>query len=299
MASRDPSPGARRPHPWRVVAAALVVLLVAVPLALGVLVGWYGINPPAGERLAPVGSEAHALLNSFPADSLIVEIDYVQGWAPPAGAVSLLLDRINETCDKSSVTVQSYAFGGGGTSFSDADLLALESSNRHTWPTWSTMSLDYLVLNGGYSAASSTIGLAYRGSSIAVFAGTIMADAPSQYAAVMATVMIHEFGHEIGLVGIDGAAPNEDPAHAYHSNDPNDVMYWQVDSTALFGLLGNPPSNQFDAADLQDLSTVRSTILVGEVLPWLVLGTLAGAGAGIAFYELRRQRSRSRSAPPS
>jgi hypothetical protein len=283
----------------RLTVVLVVVLLVGVPIALGATVGWYGINPPAAERLSPVGSEAHELLNSFPASSLVVEVDFQAGWAPPASAVSTLLDRINETCQKSSVTVESKVISAGPGPFTDSDLLALETAQRQTWPSWSTMSLYYLVLGGGYATDSSTIGLAYRGSSIAIFAGTIMADDPSEYDAVMATVLVHEFGHELGLVGIDGSAPNEDPNPPYHSNDPSDVMYWAVDSSALFGLFGSAPPNQFNAADLQDLSTVRSTLLLGEVLPWVVLGVLLGAGACVLGYTLlRRRRARRASEQP-
>lgn len=268
----------------------VVVLLVGVPLALGAIVGWYGVNPPATEGYSPVGSDAHALLNSFPASSLVVEIDYQMGWAPPAGAVNTLLDRIHETCQKGSVSVVQFGFNSSQRSFSEPDLSALEQSVRHTWPSFSTMSLDYLFLDGSDGDSASTIGLAFHGSSIAVFAGAIMSAAPSEYEALITTVMVHEFGHELGLVGLVGSAPNMDPNHPYHSNDPSDVMYWQVDSTAIFGLIGQAPPTQFGSADLQDLNTVRATPVIGELLPWVVLGILGGAAVGILVFDLRRRR---------
>jgi hypothetical protein len=159
--------------------------------------------------------------------------------------------------------------------------------------------LGYLYLNGADADNPNVIGLAYRGASIAVFEGTIQSDASAGEAApVTTTVMIHEFGHELGLVGIDGSAPNEDPNHPYHSSDPNDVMYWAVDSTALLGGLlgGSGPPTQFDSADLADLSTVKSTPILVELVPWVVLaGTLAAAG--ILVWHSIRQRGR-KSRPP-
>ncbi|MCI4360354.1 MAG: hypothetical protein L3J91_01485, partial [Thermoplasmata archaeon] len=191
-----------------------------------------------------------------------------------------------------------HPFSSGQTSFSDGDLLALATSERQVWPSPGTMALFYLYLTGGYAPDSSVLGLTFRGSAIAVFEGTIAQDAPSgSAAAVTATVLVHEFGHELGLVGIIGYAPNEDPAHPYHSNDPNDVMYWSVDSTAmLLGLLGGAaPSTQFDAADLSDLATVRSTWIPLEVLPWIVLAGILTA-ALILAVSYRRAGRRTKSA---
>src|SRR4029077_10411107 len=111
----------------------------------------------------------------------------------------------------------------------------------------------------------------------------------SQQPAVIATVLVHEFGHELGLVGIVGTAPNQDPNHPYHSNDPNDVMYWAVETTGvLVGLLGgSPPPTQFDAADLSDLASVRSAPIFGEIIPWIVAGGAALGAAVVALVALR------------
>ena len=42
--------------------------------------------------------------------------------------------------------------------------------------------------------------------------------------------MIHEFGHDLGMVRLLGSAPNEDPGILV---DPNDEMRWGVNSTRL------------------------------------------------------------------
>jgi hypothetical protein len=282
-----------RKRRWTRILALQVAVILAVPVVFGVVLGWFDINPPAAESISSVGSEAHDLLNGFPDDTLVVEIDYqASAGPPPAAAVGVLESRINETCSKSSVTVNEYAFGSGTTQFSEGGLFGLEQSLRHSWSSPGTLVVDYLYLDGADADNPNTIGLAYRGASIAVFEGTIQADAPAgEAAAVTTTVMVHEFGHELGLVGLVGSAPNEDPNHPGHSSDPNDVMYWSVDSTALLGGLlgGGGPPTQFDAADLADLATVKATPIVQEVLPWLVLvASLVGAGA--VFWQATRRR---------
>ncbi|HEV2449712.1 MAG TPA: hypothetical protein VGU43_04795 [Thermoplasmata archaeon] len=300
MSSEPGSRPEKRWSPRRVLAVQLAVVLV-IPLILGGLLGWYGLNSPTAEDLSPVGSESHELLDSFPDSSLIIEFAYQSSIGPPPStSVSTLLDRVNETCQKSSVSVVEHVFASSESSFSTSDLWSLELSARQSWPEIGTMSLFYLYLAGGYRDDSSVIGLAYHGSSIAVFGGAIAAAAGGQTDAVTTTVLVHEFGHELGLVGIVGSAPNEDPAHPYHSSDPNDVMYWSVDTTAfLSGLLGgHGPSNQFDAADLSDLATVRSTPIAQELFPWAAL-TLCLAVAGVIVILYLRKRKRRATGGPT
>jgi len=227
-----------------------------------------------------------------------VEVAYQSGGgAPPASALSVLGSRINETCTHSSLAWSIHPFTSTQSSFTTDDLLRLTTSTRQVWPGPGTTSLFYLYTSGTFADDSSVLGISFRGSSIAVFAGTVAANAPSaMIAPVTATVLVHEFGHELGLVGIVGSAPNEDPAHPYHSSDPNDVMYWSVETTAsLLGLFGGPaPPTQFDAADLSDLATVKSTPIVLELLPWVVLG-----GVAVAVLVLTVRHVRAGRRPPA
>jgi hypothetical protein len=292
-----PDKRCRRKRPNRELSKRTVVLfvtfLLGLSLVLSVVIGWFGLNPKTAEHLSPVGSESHELLNAWPDGNLVVEVDYQTGWAPPPSAIALLWERINETCQKSTVTFQEQSFSTSQTAYTDGDLWALETSVRQHWPTPGTMSLYYEFVGGSYAEASNVIGLAFRGSSIAVFPSVIQSSvgAFGNYDAYVATVMIHEFGHELGLVGIIGAAPNEDPAHPGHSTDPNDVMYWEVDSTGVIGLFGGgAPPNQFDVSDLSDLDTVRATPILQEVVPVLLLSMLWGLAVFLAVNYWRLQR---------
>lgn len=276
----------------RVLALEVVPLLV-LPLILGVALGWFDLNPKQSEALSGVGSDAHDLLNAFPDDHLVIEVDYQSSIGPPPpSSVALLEQRVNETCSKSTVGLQEFPFTSTAGSFAEGSLVALEASVQHSWASPGTVVLDYLYLGGSDADNSQVIGLAYRGTAIAVFGGAIAASTPSsEVGAVTDTVLVHEFGHELGLVGIVGTAPNEDPNHPDHSSDPNDVMYWSVDTTSILGgLFGSGPPNQFDAADLGDLGTVRSTAILTEVLPWVVLGTSLSCGAALAAINLRKSR---------
>jgi hypothetical protein len=269
-----------------------VGLLVAVPFLLGAAIGWWGLNPQEAERLSPVGGYAHQLLGSFPDGRLVVEIASTHGDAPPASSVSVLWTRMNETLSKSSISFVSETVSSGQGTYSTDDLFSVETAVRQHWPSPGQMALFFLFVRGSYAGGSGVLGLAFHGSSIAVFPSEIAANVPGgQVSGVTATVMVHEFGHELGLVGLVGSAPNEDPTHPGHSTDPNDVMYWAVESTAgILGLLGGGSTpTQFDAQDLADLQTVRNTPLLLELLPYIV-GGVFWTSAGILYFAGRRAR---------
>jgi hypothetical protein len=261
-------------------------------LVLGDSIGFFQLNPVESEMLSGVGDDAHLLLESFPDNTLTVEIAYQQSVGPPPGAaVSTLLDRINETCSKASVSVDEHPFASSATTFGDSDLATLVQQLRHDWPAPGSMSLFYLYLDGSYSPDNSVIGLAFRASSIAIFEGTIDSDSSlfGDATAVTTTVMSHEFGHELGLVGVFGHVPNEDLSHPPHSNDPNDVMYWEVDTTQI-ALLGATPPTQFDAGDMSDLAMMKTTVIPYEALPWAVLAICCTSALLLVYLEIRHRR---------
>ncbi|MCI4363209.1 MAG: hypothetical protein L3K13_02765 [Thermoplasmata archaeon] len=280
----------------RLQAVLVVAFLLVLPLPLSLTFGWFGLNPVQAERTSPVGSLAHELLSSFPDSQLVVEMASAPGTAPPPASVSLLWNRMNETLQKNSIRFVSESINVPPGNFTTDGLFSVEQGARQFWPSVGQMALFYLFVHGTYAGGSGILGLAYRGSSIAVFSDLISTTAGGgDPAPIESTVLVHEFGHEMGLVGLVGSAPNEDPAHPGHSTDPNDVMYYAVETTAVLGgLFGGPaPPTQFDAADLADLQTVRNTAIALELIPTIVL-VLCWAAAGIAVVVYWAGRKMSR-----
>ncbi|HYK93507.1 MAG TPA: hypothetical protein VEY07_05640 [Thermoplasmata archaeon] len=284
--------------PGRTAKVAGACGLLILPVLLGFGLGWYGLDGLQEERVEPVAALSHELLASFPDGTLVVEIAAPPGELPAASAVNILWARMNETLSKNLIRFQLETYSQSSTgALGTSELFNLEAQVRTTWPTLGTMSLFYLFVDGSYNPDPSVLGLSYAASSIAVFP-RVIPGGPD--AGVEATVLVHEFGHEIGLVGLVGGAPNEDMAHPGHSTDPSDVMYWQVETTGvLSGLLGGQgPPNQFDAADLADLQTVRATPIPQEILPWAVAGACAAAAVAVVLWG-RPKRPRRRATSPS
>ncbi|MCI4367298.1 MAG: hypothetical protein L3K08_06065 [Thermoplasmata archaeon] len=289
MANRPSGPA--RTRGWsRLQAWVVVAFFVVLPLPLALGFGWFGLNPVEAERNAPVGSLSHELLNSFPDNRLVVEIASAPGATPPSASMSLLWARMNETVQKASIQFVLETVSVPTASYTSDSLFSVEQGVRHFWPSVGQMAIFYLCVHGSDADQSGVLGLAFRGSSIAVFTDTIESTAGGgDPAPITSTVLIHEFGHELGLVGLVGSAPNEDPSHPGHSTDPNDVMYYAVESSAgLAGLLGGTaPPTQFGAADLADLQTVRNTPIPLELIPPVVVAG-CWVAAGVAVLVFRR-----------
>ena len=290
MEAEAPARKSRRWSGTRVRAWLVVVFLIVLPLPLSLALGWFGLNPVQAELATPVGDFAHDLLGSFPDNNLVVEIASAPGAAPPGTSVAVLWARMNETLQKGTIQFVSETTSAPSMAYTTDQLFSIEQSSRHFWPKPGQMALFYLCVHGTLAAQEGVLGLAFHGSSIAVFSDTIAsASGGGNVAPITSTVLVHEFGHEIGLVGVVGSAPNEDPAHPGHSADPNDVMYYATETTAVLGGLlgGAAPPTQFDNADLADLQTVRNTPIVLELLPLVVLA-VCWIGAVVTIVTRRR-----------
>ena len=77
--------------------------------------------------------------------------------------------------------------------------------------------------------------------------------------AVEPAVLVHELGHELGLVnnGIPMVNGNhEDPDHPAHDSNTNCLMYWAVSTSRVPDLIHNGPPD-FDADCKADLAAAR------------------------------------------
>ncbi len=206
--------------------------------------------------------------NDFLADSnfknLVVEVDYMPGYAPNAEAIDSLESFFEQRLHKTSITIKEPTEipSGGQETYSATEIRELESEQRSTFTKGDTLAAYFVIVDGKYNKRD-LLGIAYYNTSNAFF-GPSYDDAssgtgsPSRYQ-VEATSFRHEFGHLFGLVDIPGSGtemqePHKDEEHGNHCDNEECVMYYAMETTDLIGnTFGNDEIPPLDANCLADL----------------------------------------------
>ena len=190
-----------------------------------------------------------------------IEVNYVTGNSPESDALNLLKQRIQEVTDKSTITISQSSFGSTDNSYTLEEILELEDKQRTRFKSGNTFVIHILYLNGEYSDNDQTLGLAYSGTSFAIFKEKIEDAAFLLISAkdIEKSVIVHEFGHLLGLVnnGYQSPHDHEDPQHPHHSNNEESVMYWAIESQDIGNQLDGEPPNDFDNYDMVELKLMK------------------------------------------
>lgn len=206
------------------------------------------------------GRAAHELLAADTYSTLQIEISYMPGYAPDAAALNQLQSFLQARLHKPggiSIRTQSIA-ASGNTVLNVSDLAGLEASVRTLHSGGSTATVHVLFTNGTYTD-NNVLGVAYSGTSLALFGKKIHDNSggfgQAARTTLEATVLEHEFGHLLGLVdiGTEMRTPHKDPGGTAHCNNSNCLMYPSVETTAVLGFLVSGPVPTLDAACIQDL----------------------------------------------
>lgn len=221
---------------------------------------------------------------------VLVDLHFVEGSGPNADAVAAMQQEVGRVLGKTVDVTQKGGVPGKGAThrYTWDEIESLESGARSRFTDDATAVLFMLYVDGGSEADSSdgsgrVLGAAYRGTSIVMFKGNIrqsssenpglinLENKPSQLE-VERAVLVHEFGHALGLVnnGLAMQRPHEmkeDPVPETeknegekHSVNKSGVMFWAVESSQildLFFLQRQPIPWKFDADDEADVKAAR------------------------------------------
>ncbi len=193
----------------------------------------------------------------------VIEIDYVSGHKPSDAAMSMLSQRLKEVANKDSITVQVGNVLPGRATWTDSAIEALEQEHKDHETGGDTVVTWVAYVNGHSSHGDGVLGITYGHDRIVIFDEVInnacdplnpLALCAFAQQDIESAVLVHEFGHAIGLVarGVPMVNPHEDPEHPRHSNSRSSVMYWAVESAGNLGIFNTIP-NKFDANDKLDL----------------------------------------------
>lgn len=238
----------------RVPTAVLGLLLLAIPLS--------GCLNNLGDLVNPgVGPEDYITDDQY--TQWVIEVDYVRGHAPSSGALNLLQQRLSEVVQKNTISIQlGDELPPTGSSWSTTDLINLQRRNQDLETSGNRVVTYMAYVDGGSSQDSDdgrVLGVTIGYDLVVIFDENINNAANFLFSAeeVERTVLVHEFGHALGLVnrGTEMQRNHEDPNYPGHSSNEDSVMYWAVETTDFFDITtytqGLPTT--FDANDKADL----------------------------------------------
>ena len=178
------------------------------------------------------GSSAEDFLRNSTFTSLKIEIQFMPGLKPPPAAIEILSVMLRERLNKSSgIFIELREIDPTlQTIFSVNDISNIESTNRTIYTNGHQLSAYVILVDGSYYGGNA-LALTYSSSSICIFgknlqyySGGFTEDAKAK---VMAVLLIHEFGHLLGLVdmGTRMIVDHADAANANHCNNNTCLMH--------------------------------------------------------------------------
>ena len=149
---------------------------------------------------------------------------YLTGICNKPGGINITQSQI--AADVNTFTVDSAAI--------------VERQNRTVYTSGNTIAV-YILVTDGFDTSLSTLGFAYRNTSICLFGKDIFTNSGGMgqvtRVALETSVLEHEFGHILGLVNLGTPMQvfHQDTAHGNHCNNTHCLMYYAIDTHLAFG----------------------------------------------------------------
>ena len=219
-----------------------------------------------GESWGVPGGLALACLRDDAYKELIIEIDHAPGYNPESSTVSLLKERLGEVCDKpDGISIKLNEVDFSETTTWTADKVREIGHETMDAPPQTSVLRWHVIMPEGKYSDESVLGVAVDASTIALF-GDAIDDANGNFnfrisdEEVENSVMIHEFGHLLGLVNLVYTSPanHEDAEHPGHSNNEDSVMYWAIETFTVDAFFSGSLPTEFDQDDLDDMAGMKS-----------------------------------------
>lgn len=213
------------------------------------------------------GHSAISFLTNNNYGNLVIEVDYMEGYAPNPTALDSLKDFLSRRLQKTSVTILEPTSipASGQASYTSDEIRALEKKHRNKF-TDGTKLAAYILITDNRFEQENVLGIAYYNTSTAFFGGTYDEVSgglgqPSRKLTESISFR-HEFGHLLGLVNIPGSdvemqTNHQDTEHGSHCTNENCLMYYAIENANLFDQFFGSSIPKLDANCIADLQAVK------------------------------------------
>jgi len=207
-----------------------------------------------------LGASARDLLSSSRYSALQIEIQYMPGYSPDDTSINNLVAVLSARLNKpGGISVVKEEIPAGSLAVTSLyNIVSLERSWRTHFTGSNTISV-YILITNSYYSQSDILATAYWNTAFCLFGKSIDDNSgqPGQVSrqVLMTTLLEHEFGHLMGLVdqGTAMQTDHKDAANGSHCNDPNCLMYYNVEA-GITNALSLVPS--LEANCLADLRAI-------------------------------------------
>jgi hypothetical protein len=206
----------------------------------------------------PFAIEAKDFLSDKKYESLVIEVCYVDGYAPDQAAIDNLKTFLAQRLNKpDGITVTYKSIGNPQKNSFDLEALRdMEKDHRTAFTKGDKLAVFAFFANAPYSNGN-TLGVVYGTTSFAMFEKTIQDNSgglgqPTQ-TVLETTVMEHEFGHLMGLVDSGTPMVSAHAANDHHCSNSDCLMYYAVETLDFIGNLTGGEIPELDADCIADL----------------------------------------------
>jgi hypothetical protein len=187
-----------------------------------------------------LGSSAHDLLSSSTYSSLVVEINYMPGYAPDATTINNLDSFLKALINKPGgirITVKEIA-SSGQSSLSINDIVEIEKGSRSFY-TFDNLIAVHILVSDCYFSNKNVFATSYWNTSFCLSGKNIFDNSGRQgqvtRTELLSTLMKHEFGHLLGLVdqGTAMQTNHKDFENGAHCNNPHCLMNYAIETANI------------------------------------------------------------------
>jgi hypothetical protein len=214
------------------------------------------------DSVSAVGRFAPWLLRPDASARVVVEVRAADGAALRQSSIDHLTSELTRVSGKPVSVVGGPAIRAEARAWT-ADELRVEADapntlHQGTAPDGDAV-LRVLAVHGSFGGDDGVLGVSVRGDTAVIFSDQVAASGSVLIgsAGIESAVVTHEAGHLLGLVDLYLHTGRQDPDHPGHSTNQGSVMYWAVESSLVGDILKGGPPQEFDAADLADLATIK------------------------------------------
>ena len=212
----------------------------------------------ASSDLQRLGTSARDLLSAEKYTGLKVEIGYMPGYQPDDQSIQLLQTFLNTYLNKpAGIQVKQTPIKGSSINrLSIADLVLLEKQNRSVFTQGNIITV-YIILANAPFEEEGVLATSYWNTSFALFGSTLYqssgASGQVSRPKLLTTLLQHEFGHLLGLVGQGSPMQvnHRDEENGAHCDNQSCLMFYGIETAEI--LSGNSPIPTLDAHCIADL----------------------------------------------